>query len=213
MALTKFLQHTKLHPASGPLHLLSSLPASSLSAQDVATFLWPLRSQLWAVSPPPTHHTSLSFFLAFILMWNFAVSYFWGWVIFWSEVEVAQSCPMLCDPMDYIVHGILQARILEWIAFPFTRGSSWPRNRTRVSCIAGGFFINWAIRETQCLHSNFLRNDLNIVKYTNFMLTAWWTFMPIYTCVNTAQRDVEWAGFLLPLPVSALRVLICLLSS
>ena len=86
--------------------------------------------------------------------------------------------------MDYTVHGILQARILEWVAFPFSRwfsqprewtqspasqlnsspaeppgkpkntgaypsssGSSWPRNRTGVSCIAGGFFTNWAIRE------------------------------------------------------------------
>ena len=38
-------------------------------------------------------------------------------------------------------------RILEWVAYPFSRGSSWPRNQTRVSCIAGGFFTNWAIRE------------------------------------------------------------------
>ena len=38
-------------------------------------------------------------------------------------------------------------RILEWVAYPFSRGSSWPRNRTRVSCIAGRFFINWATRE------------------------------------------------------------------
>ena len=44
----------------------------------------------------------------------------------WSEVEVAQSCPTLCDPRDYTVHGILQARILEWVAFPFSRGSSNP---------------------------------------------------------------------------------------
>ena len=43
-----------------------------------------------------------------------------------SEVKVAQSCPTLCDPMDYTVHGILQARILEWVAFPFSRGSSNP---------------------------------------------------------------------------------------
>ena len=43
--------------------------------------------------------------------------------------------------------GILQARILEWLAFPFSRGSSWPRNQTRVSCIAGRFFTNWAIGE------------------------------------------------------------------
>ena len=53
----------------------------------------------------------------------------------------------LCNPMVYTVHGILQARILEWVAFPFSRGSSWPRNQTRISCIAGGFFTNWAITE------------------------------------------------------------------
>ena len=40
------------------------------------------------------------------------------------KVKVAQSCPTLCNPMDYTVHGILQARILEWVAFPFSRGSS-----------------------------------------------------------------------------------------
>ena len=112
-------------------------------------------------------------------------------------VKVAQSCLTLCHPRDYTVHGILQARILEWVAFPFSRGIfliqetsrssriqefpiqespalqrilyklnhkgsprilewvaypfssgySWPRNQTRVSCIAGRFFTNWAIRE------------------------------------------------------------------
>ena len=43
-----------------------------------------------------------------------------------SEVKVAQSCPTLCDPMDYTLHGILQARILEWVAVTFSRGSSNP---------------------------------------------------------------------------------------
>ena len=47
-----------------------------------------------------------------------------------GKVKVAQSCPTLCDPMNYIVHGILQARILEWVVFPFSRGSSQPRYRT-----------------------------------------------------------------------------------
>ena len=47
----------------------------------------------------------------------------------------------------YTVHGILQARILEWVAFPFSTGSSQPRGRTQVSCIAGGFFTRWATRE------------------------------------------------------------------
>ena len=59
-----------------------------------------------------------------------------------SEVKVAQSCPTLCDPMDYIVYGILQARILDWVAFPFSRGSSQPGDRIQVSHIAGGFFTS-----------------------------------------------------------------------
>ena len=53
--------------------------------------------------------------------------------------KVTQLCPTLCDSMDYRAHGILQARILEWVAFPFSRGSSQPRDRTQVSHIAGGF--------------------------------------------------------------------------
>ena len=63
------------------------------------------------------------------------------------KAKVAQSCPTLCDPMDYTVHGILQARILEWVAFPFSRGSSQPRDQTQVSHIAGRFFTSWATRE------------------------------------------------------------------
>ena len=58
------------------------------------------------------------------------------------KIKVAQLRLTLCDPMDYTVHGILQARILEWVAFPFSRGSSQPRNRTQVSHIAGRFFTN-----------------------------------------------------------------------
>ena len=53
-----------------------------------------------------------------------------------SESQVAQSCLTLRDPMDYTVLGILQARILEWVAFPFSRGSSQPRVQTQISCIA-----------------------------------------------------------------------------
>ena len=63
-------------------------------------------------------------------------------------VKVAQLCLTLCDPMDYAVHGILQARVLEWVAFPFSGASSQLRDRTQVSCIAGGFFTSWATRET-----------------------------------------------------------------
>ena len=63
------------------------------------------------------------------------------------KVKVTQSCPTVRDPMDYIVHGIFQARLLELVAYPFSSRSSQPRNQTGVSCIAGEFFTNWAIRE------------------------------------------------------------------
>ena len=71
-----------------------------------------------------------------------------------KESEVAQSYPTLCDPMDCSlsgssVHGIFQARVLEWIAISFSRGCSRPRNQTRVSHIAGRRFTVWATREVQ----------------------------------------------------------------
>ena len=68
--------------------------------------------------------------------------------------EVAQSCPTLCDPVDCSppdssVHGILQARVLEWVAISFSRGSSQPRDWTQVSCITGRCFILWATKEAK----------------------------------------------------------------
>ena len=62
-----------------------------------------------------------------------------------SESEVSQSCPTLCDPMDcslpgFSIHGIFQARVPDWVALSFSRGSSQPRDRTWVSCIAGRCF-------------------------------------------------------------------------
>ena len=56
------------------------------------------------------------------------------------EVKVSQSCLTLCTLLDYTVYGILQARILERVAFSFPRGSSQPRDRTQISRIADGFF-------------------------------------------------------------------------
>ena len=70
------------------------------------------------------------------------------------KVKVAQSCPTLCNPMDYTIHGILQARILEWVAGPFSRGSSQPRDRTQVFHIASGFFTSWATRKPYYLSNN-----------------------------------------------------------
>ena len=64
------------------------------------------------------------------------------------NMKVTQLCPTLCNPMDHTVHRILQARILEWVAFPVSRESSQPRDRTQVSHIACKFFTSWATRET-----------------------------------------------------------------
>ena len=69
-----------------------------------------------------------------------------------KESEIAQSCPTLCDPRDCglpssSVHGIFQAIVLELIAISFSSGSSWPRDRTQVSCIVDRRFTVWATRE------------------------------------------------------------------
>ena len=72
---------------------------------------------------------------------------------------VTQSCPTLWDPLDCSppgasVHGILHARILEWVAISFSRGSSWPRDWTQVSYIASGFCTVWISREAQAFRVN-----------------------------------------------------------
>ena len=84
-----------------------------------------------------------------------ATTHFDIWVKFCcSCCLVAKSCMTLCDPMDYrlpdsSVHGISQAGTLEWVAVSFPRGSSWPRDQTRVSCIGKQILDCWATREGQ----------------------------------------------------------------
>ena len=72
--------------------------------------------------------------------------YHWKWK--WKSLSHVQ---LFVIPWT-IVHGILQARILEWVAVPFSRGSSQPRDQTQVSRIAGGFFTSWATRESHIYH-------------------------------------------------------------
>ena len=85
--------------------------------------------------------------------WSFIKWGRWHFIVIWIvKVKVTQSCLTFCDSMDCSmpgssVHGVLQARTLEWVAIPFFRGSSQPRDQTLVSCIAGRFFTIWATRE------------------------------------------------------------------
>ena len=70
------------------------------------------------------------------------------WKCSGSPSVVSTLCdPMACIPLSSYICGILQARIVEWVAIPFSKGSSWPRDQTQVSLIAARFFTFWAIRE------------------------------------------------------------------
>ena len=109
-------------------------------------------SLCWA----PLSFRHLTMFISMVLVTCSVLEYHWVWIQAVStkvkESEVAQSCPTLCDPMDCSlsgssVHGIFQARVLEWIAISFSRGPARLRNWTRVSRIAGRCFTMGAIRE------------------------------------------------------------------
>ena len=103
---------------------------------------------------------------------GFVYGFLPGCKLFWHPNEVIFKKPLLCEnkivlkkdsikmyptlgdamdcsPPGSSVHGILQARILEWVAIPYSRRSSWPRNWTQVSSIAGRFFTEWAMWEAQ----------------------------------------------------------------
>ena len=119
-------------------NILSCVPPSSP--------IWWTQGLLKCLSGVPC--TPPEYWLASSHLWSSSLA---------SCVLVIQSCPTLCDPMDYSppgssIHGILQARILEWGAISFSRGSSrtgtFPtRDWTQVSCIAGRYFTIWATRE------------------------------------------------------------------
>ena len=97
------------------------------------------------------------------------ISFSMSLLVSFSCIIDLQYCVSFFDLMDYstlvsFFHGILQGRILEWVATPFSRGSSQPRDRTWVSCISGRLFIIWAMREA-LLH--------NIVIWYFYTLQTW----------------------------------------
>ena len=100
-----------------------------------------------------------------------------------SKSEVAQSCPTLCDPMDCSlpcssIRGILQARILEWVAIFFSRRSSQPTDQTRVSHIAGRHFTIWATREAKKFQKNiYFWNSLAFSMIQRML--AIWSLVPL----------------------------------
>ena len=112
--------------------------------------------------------------------------------------SVTQSCPTLWDLMNRSlpcssVNGILQVRILEWIAIPLSRRFSWSRDRAWVFCIAGRFFTIWSMREAHC------KDWVSKVK----SLSCVWLFVTPWTVAYQAplsmgfSRQYYWSGFLL----------------
>ena len=112
-----------------------------------------------------------------------------------AKVLVNQSCQTLCNPMDHSppgssVHGILQAKTLEWVAIPLSRGSSQPRDQTWVACTAGRFFTIWATREAlftpcmqACQHAESLQSCLILcdpvdVAHQTSLFTSYMFFFP-----------------------------------
>ena len=115
----------------------------------------------------------------------------------YCESVIVQSYPALSNPMDNSspgssVHGIIQARILEWVAIPFTRGSSWPWDLTWVSCIAGRLFYQG---KSLCWHPKmsllvaFL--TLHILKHQSCELIFWKMFPLKYSPVKTVTATYK----------------------
>ena len=106
----------------------------------------------------------------------------------------------LCDPIDCSppgssVHGILQARVLEWVVIHFSRGSSWPRDQTPVSHIASKFFTIWATRETQrnLQRCNFQSGSLRVISVPSFQ----GNWLTCYSSGSFTLKTEKWAYFFL----------------
>ena len=142
---------------------------------------------------------------------------FMEWTIFpMSEwVKVTQSCPTLCNPMDYADHGILQARILELVAFPFSRGSSQLRDRNQVSCMVDflpaepqGKPISPYNLGKSCFmyfEAFFLIRHMCIKDFCIFLMT--WSFY-CYTASLYVSLSLSWTFTYYPYSSSSLPMLI-----
>ena len=148
---------------------LRSIPGSGRSSGEGKGY--PLQysglenSMDWIVHGVPKSWTWLSnfHFLSFFLLWQYCSIVYLSMML----CLVTKSCPTLCDPRDcslpgHSVHGILQARILEWAAMPSSRGSSQSMDRTQVSCITGKLFTGWTSRETLFVYAD-LNSNLEVL--------------------------------------------------
>ena len=105
--------------------------------------------------------------------------------------SVIKLCPTFCNPMDYsppgsCVHGVFQARILEWVAISFCRGPSRTRDWTCVSCVGRWIPYHWATREA--LRPVSWTCNLHITKHTHFKSTVWRVWITLYACIQKLRE-------------------------
>ena len=125
----------------------------------------------------------------------------------WSNMLIVQSYLTLCNPVDCSlpdspVHGILEARLLEWVAIRFSRGSSWPRDRTWVSCIARKYFTIWGTRQAHRRYDMIylLRRRYIFIKDVIYCISIfylmngmhWFLIQTILQVCNKAQLGYRW---------------------
>ena len=128
------------------------------------------------------------------------------WGTYWSFLVTTfclcvvrvQLCPTLCDPMDgslpsSSVHGIFQTRTLEWVATSLSSGSSWPRDWTHISCIAGRFFTCWviSIAHKKIFPIGFLCPQLH---HTWGSKKSWQQCMISLVVIRSSNKKVEWSN-------------------
>ena len=112
-----------------------------------------------------------------------------------SEVKLAQSCLTLCDPMDYTVHGILHARVLERGVFPFSRESSQPRDQTQVSCFAGGLQGSPRLLNKWC-RSNWISLGKNMNRNPNLKVNSKQiTYLNVNVKLKNFQKNMKVKDF------------------
>ena len=123
------------------------------------------------------------------------------------RVLVTLSCLILCDPMDCrpsgsSVHGILHSRILEWVAIPFSRRSSQPRDQTQVSCISGRFFTIWATGRTTGFYGLVLLLLLLLSHFSRVWLCATLEMEAYQALLSLGfSRQEHWSGLPFPSPM------------
>ena len=119
------------------------------------------------------------------------LKHFRQWLQPWNDKTLASWKEGESESLSCVVHGILQARILEWVACPFSRGSYQPRDQTQVSCIAGRFFTNWAIKAMTNLDS-ILKKSKDITLLATVRIVKAMAFpIVMYGCESWTIKKAE----------------------